>query len=238
MKATVEAIFEDGVFKPVQRPEIAEGARVQVTAETGLAGSGGTTTFDTFMIEEYKTIAAAHFDLHAGLRQTFRFYLGLVAVPFTVMAVALKDHSPSLNALPDVMRFLFIVTPITGLLLYIHMINTRFDIILYTRTVNGARAYFERSAPAFVAAGRDKYLKLPADTLRPAYREGLRRPYWWLFCLVAVVNSIYVFIGAANYLTAFGTWSTAIAALALYGWAYYGLSAARESEEIPAGKQS
>ena len=34
MKATVEAIFEDGVFKPVERPEIPEGERVQLTVET------------------------------------------------------------------------------------------------------------------------------------------------------------------------------------------------------------
>lgn len=34
MKATVEAIFEDGVFKPVERPEIPEGDHVQLTVET------------------------------------------------------------------------------------------------------------------------------------------------------------------------------------------------------------
>lgn len=33
MKATVEAIFEDGVFKPVERPEIPEGEHVQLTVE-------------------------------------------------------------------------------------------------------------------------------------------------------------------------------------------------------------
>ena len=33
VKATVEAIFEDGVFKPVERPEIPEGERVQLTVE-------------------------------------------------------------------------------------------------------------------------------------------------------------------------------------------------------------
>jgi predicted DNA-binding antitoxin AbrB/MazE fold protein len=34
VKATVEAIFEDGVFKPVQRPEIPEGEHVQLTVES------------------------------------------------------------------------------------------------------------------------------------------------------------------------------------------------------------
>jgi predicted DNA-binding antitoxin AbrB/MazE fold protein len=34
VKATVEAIFEDGVFKPVERHEIPEGEHVQLTVET------------------------------------------------------------------------------------------------------------------------------------------------------------------------------------------------------------
>jgi len=34
VKSTVEAIFEDGVFKPVERLEIPEGEHVQLTVET------------------------------------------------------------------------------------------------------------------------------------------------------------------------------------------------------------
>ncbi len=34
MKSKVEAIFEDGLFKPVERPEIPEGEHVQLTVET------------------------------------------------------------------------------------------------------------------------------------------------------------------------------------------------------------
>lgn len=34
MKATVEAIFESGVFRPVERVEIPEGEHVQLTVET------------------------------------------------------------------------------------------------------------------------------------------------------------------------------------------------------------
>jgi len=34
VKATVEAIFEDGVFKPAERPEIPEGEHVHLTVET------------------------------------------------------------------------------------------------------------------------------------------------------------------------------------------------------------
>ncbi|HSF18333.1 MAG TPA: antitoxin family protein [Vicinamibacteria bacterium] len=34
MKTIVEAIFEDGVFKPVLPPELPEGQRVQITVES------------------------------------------------------------------------------------------------------------------------------------------------------------------------------------------------------------
>ena len=93
------------------------------------------------MLSEYQTIASAHFDLHNGLRQNFRFYLGLVAVPFTVFAVY-KDVNLNLFSLPSRSLALFGVVPFLGLLMFLAMINTRFDIILYTRAVNAVRAYF------------------------------------------------------------------------------------------------
>ncbi len=34
MKATVDAVFQDGVFKPVRRPDLSEGERVRITVET------------------------------------------------------------------------------------------------------------------------------------------------------------------------------------------------------------
>ena len=34
MKGTVEAIFQDGVFRPVRRPDLLEGERVRLTVES------------------------------------------------------------------------------------------------------------------------------------------------------------------------------------------------------------
>ena len=34
MKGTVEAVFQDGVFRPVQRPDLPEGERVRLTVES------------------------------------------------------------------------------------------------------------------------------------------------------------------------------------------------------------
>jgi hypothetical protein len=195
------------------------------------------TAVDDFMLEEYKTIAAAHFDLHSGLRQNFRFYLGIVAVPFTVTAVAFKDQTLSIFALPSVLTLLFLVTPVIGLLLFIHMINTRFDIILYTRTVNGVRAYFaSRSLIIAPPGGIENYLKLPTDKMRPPYREGPSRAYWWLFCLVALINSIYAFVAASNFLKACAAAPLSFVLFLVHAAIYYGFSGARESKEIPMAK--
>lgn len=38
MKATVDAVFQDGVFKPERRPELSEGDRVRITVETVVHG--------------------------------------------------------------------------------------------------------------------------------------------------------------------------------------------------------
>jgi len=34
VKATVDAVFQDGVFKPQRRPDLPEGERVRITVET------------------------------------------------------------------------------------------------------------------------------------------------------------------------------------------------------------
>ena len=34
VKATLDAVFQDGVFKPERRPDLSEGERVRITVET------------------------------------------------------------------------------------------------------------------------------------------------------------------------------------------------------------
>jgi hypothetical protein len=141
------------------------------------------TAVDEFMLTEYQTIATAHFDLHNGLRQNFRFYLGLIAIPVTVFAV-FKNPDMEIFALPKVMLYLFGVIAVLGFLMFLNMINMRFDIILYTRAVNGVRSYFkiraEETGNAIFEVGR----KLPVDKNRPPYNEGFNRAYTWIFMMI------------------------------------------------------
>jgi len=195
------------------------------------------TPVDEFMLSEYQTIASAHFDLHNGLRQNFRFYLGLVAVPFTVFAVY-KDVSLDLFRLPTVLLSLFAVVPFLGLLIFLSMINTRFDIILYTRTVNAVRAYFTMRAERVGPKDLKKYLKLPTDKNKPPYFEGFLRAYTWLFVTISFTNAAYALILLENLqnkgrLPFWGPWPLATSFFALHLVLYWLFSWIRKKKEIP-----
>lgn len=195
------------------------------------------TPVDDFMLAEYRTIASAHFDLHNGLRQNFRFYLGLMAVPFTVFAVY-KDANLKVFSLPDVMLLLFGVIPFLGLLMFLSMINTRFDIILYTRAVNGVRAYFKMRATQVGPADFQTYLKLPTDKGKPPYFEGFLRAYTWLFLAISFLNSAYALILFKNLETRHslplaGPWQLASSFFVLHLALYWLFSWIRKRKEIP-----
>ena len=182
---------------------------------------------DDFTLEEYKNISQAHFELHNAFRQMFRFYLGIVAVPVTVFAFAYKDVQVSLESLPVIFVYILLLAGIIGLLMFLSLINIRFDIIFYTRTVNGTRAYFvNRSNSALT-----KYLLLPGDMRFPPYTETFKA-YWWQFLLIALINSAYVTVAARNLL---GRWCFAfIAAAVVFGLhylAYVRLAASRNLKD-------
>jgi hypothetical protein len=197
------------------------------------------TAIDEFMLAEYQTIAAAHFDLHNGLRQNFRFYLGLIAAPVTVFAVY-KDPNIEVFKLPEVMLFLFSVISVLGFLMFLNMINTRFDIILYTRAVNGVRAYFKVRADESCNTAFETGRKLPVDKNKPPYNEGWNRAYTWLFILIGFVDSAYFYVVLKNlersqilFTWRWGVREGVMLSVLLHLCAYLVLSRQREKKEIP-----
>lgn len=189
------------------------------------------TAVDEFMISEYQTIASAHFDLHSGLRQNFRFYLGLAAVPFSVWAVAFKDQT-DLFKLPNVLQLLFLLIAVLGFMMFLQMVHTRFDIILYTRAVNGVRAYFVMRASEIPVTDFARFLKLPIKMSVPPYRESPGRAYWWQFLMIGSINSVFLALATRNYLSWCWTSLVSIVFFGLHIGSYYGLSSSREKKEI------
>jgi TRAP-type uncharacterized transport system fused permease subunit len=207
------------------------------TEDSSTARKTEKTPVDEFMLTEYGTIASAHFDLHGGLRQNFRFYLGLIAIPFTVFAVY-KDPSIQIFNLPTVLLLLIAVVPILGFLMFLAMINMRFDIILYTRAVNAVRDYFNMRAAELGVVNFKHYLKLPTDKNMPPYFEGISRSYTWIFAFVGLLNSAYLLIFFRNltsrgFMSVCAPWILAIAFFLTHIASYWWFSSSRTKKEIP-----
>lgn len=60
VKARVDAVFQDGVFKPVQRPDLAEGERVRITVET--VGQGKPDDVLRLAAQVYEGLSSADID--------------------------------------------------------------------------------------------------------------------------------------------------------------------------------
>ena len=149
---------------------------------------------DDFMLKEYESIASAHFDSQAGLRQQFRFYLIIAAVPVTVLGLAFKDRPEreiqalTFFDLPTLLTTVFLAIGVLGFLLLLSMIHTALDATMYARTVNGVRNYFVERAK-----GRgqkiESYLVMPFDKQRPSYFH--MRAFLWQVILISAVNTFY-----------------------------------------------
>jgi hypothetical protein len=150
---------------------------------------------DTFMLKEYESIAAAHFDCQVGLRQQFRFYLALLAVPLTILGLAFKDR-PAREVeqlgfldLPHFLYYTFIAVGVLGVLMLLAMIHSALDALLYAHTVNGIRAFFSERGKG-LGVDMSTYLLMPTDKTRPRYFHV--RGFFWMVVFVAVVNTAYI----------------------------------------------
>ncbi len=152
---------------------------------------------EDFMLEEYKQIANAYQDLHAQHNELVKFYLTIVAVPASVLALVSRIMSDkpidpnsffaSIEGLIAPTMFILLFTLILiGVAVLLALINTRLEALLYVRTVNCVRRYFIEHDPQ-----RDikKYLKLPDYDLYPKYWEGPGHRSFWNVVMVVILNS-------------------------------------------------
>jgi hypothetical protein len=153
------------------------------------------TVVDDFMLKEYESIAAAHFDCQVGIRQHTRFYLALMAVPLTILGLAFKDRPANeiagLNLLhvPRFLDYTFMAVGGLGILMLLAMIHTGLDSLLYARTVNGIRAFFSDRG-AELGTDLSPYFLMPTDKNKPKYFHV--RGFFWLVVLVSAANTTYI----------------------------------------------
>jgi hypothetical protein len=188
---------------------------------------------DEFMLKEYENIASAHFDSQNGLRQQFRFYLLISAVPLTVLGFTFKLETDiqhiGLFDLPKLLAAAFFGIGFLGLLMLLSMIHTALDATLYARTVNGIRRYFVDRATAG-GTTLNPYLKMPIALDRPRYFHI--RAFFWQVILVSAVNTAYMEVGVRNYTKSCVATSGVILLFIVQLGAYFVFSWVRERKEI------
>lgn len=133
--------------------------------------------FREYLVAEYRHIAEAHFRTIEAISSFFRYYLLIMSVPITVVALFI-GISNNLQVIVNIVENLrpvlvttLIVISVVGFLVMLYIVNLRMDVILYARTVNAIRKHFYDQAPV------DTNIKLhtrvlPQTPMQPSYDEA------------------------------------------------------------------
>lgn len=123
-----------------------------------------------FMLEEYKQIAAAFFDLLKQRSDMFRFYLALITIPISLIAAIMQIEKSSIYLfdLPDLVILVLFAIAIAGLITTAIVVDIRFESILYAKTINLTRRYFRDKGGE---SELGKYLLLPDGDDLPRFYE-------------------------------------------------------------------
>jgi hypothetical protein len=163
----------------------------------------------SFLIEEYKNIAATHDRLRDELSRLFNYFLLLSAFPFTVAGIVFRQGNFDLLAAPQGLHFLFLFVGIGDLFLTLTVVDARHGQYRYARTVNLIRKYFVDKAPDL-----DSYLYLPKSADVPGMKHLGHITYQIYF--MNFVGSVFVAFGVLGLVTHWGALFVAIAAAGAY----------------------
>lgn len=199
----------------------------------------GETLFDSYQRLEYEHITSAHFRTMDSISAFFRYYLLLMALPISTMAVLIGFGSTDngVNEIFDLLRIpgaiITFVFAIVGILVMMYVSNLRMDVILYAQTVNAIRKYFYDSSDLSIER-QFTYRVLPQSRFRPDYSE----PAYFLPVIFtfALLNSLY-FLAAFHLLHDIQIWpllavSASIAFIFLHYVAYRALAYHREYDYL------
>jgi uncharacterized HAD superfamily protein len=156
------------------------------------------TKFDKYLLQEYSSVAEAHFNTIETISAFFKNYLVVMTFPLALIAYLLKSNEPGGKSAQGLISYislggvLLMIIAVAGGAILLYIMNLRFDAILYARTVNGIRKYF------YDRADIDLHYKirmrtLPQSAMLPSYLEG-----WYFIPVVtgfAFINTLYFAVG-------------------------------------------
>ena len=146
-----------------------------------------------FLIEEYKNLSQAFFQLHAAQLRSFQFFLAFNAVPLVAVWGNVSRWSASIGvrSLPSYCYWLLLLFGFINLVFALHIASLRIEQYRYARAVNQARRAFTDAAPTIA-----QYLYLPTTRTVPVYhRLGSTT---LLTFLIVVIAAIYTTLGIAG----------------------------------------
>lgn len=178
--------------------------------------------FDEYLKEEYRHIAEAHFRTMEAISSFFRYYLLIMSLPVTLIAVLIS--LPQSDRILDVVNNfkplfagVFLIISLVGFCVLLYSISLRMDAVLYARTINSIRKHFY-DKPFEDINKRLRIRILPQTSSQPAYMEF---PYFFPVVLsFALFDFFYLFCS----LVMFGIPSlTAISVDTIPRWAWLAL---------------
>lgn len=154
-------------------------------------------SFQDFLKEEYRNIAAAHFNAGTTINQFFQFYLLIIGIPVTGAGVLARFGGQAFdigNVLAQpITSILAAAIAVSGVCMMAHLINLRLEALHYARAVNGIRKYFYKLAKMDV---RDELSMrgLPRTITQPRYWEPLR--FGWIIAGFGILDGVYSLVPA------------------------------------------
>ncbi len=181
--------------------------------------------FEKYLLAEYSNIAQAHFKSIETISTFFRYYLLIMSIPLSAIAIFYRVSSgtqqPS-NLLKEynvATSVVLLCISLAGIGVFCYIINLRLDTILYARAVNGIRKYFYDESNIDINL-KLKMRVLPQSPQLPNYFEI---PYFLPVVVVfGIINTVYVSFAFYIYFKSF--WSLLIAPIwlisheLLYWW--------------------
>jgi len=161
--------------------------------------------FSDFLLKEYENIAKAYFSAHELTAKWFKFYLLILASPFSIIVLIYHNTSAEFDLfnLSSTISLLIFVIGILSMFISFIIINSRLDASLYARTVNGVRKYFtdqlkNESSKFKHKVDIDEYLVLPIDIKKPRFLK-YEGDLFILVIIMTITNALYIAFGITQF---------------------------------------
>lgn len=144
---------------------------------------------------EYQGLINEHINMWNIFSTNIKLYFSILAAPFAVSAIFLKEDQLCLNTIPAVLRIMLGSIGFVGLMFTFAIIRYRLDVLLYARWLNRLRHELGDKLPGVKKFHERMKMPGPHKPNVPRSFESPPRPMAMLVILAGIANSTYIGIG-------------------------------------------